>query len=73
MATHACVPKRLPARSRSGEGRHCGVQARTMKIREPIPSPSTGEGEGGGGHEMVPPTLILPRKGGGDKVFDVIL
>ena len=44
-----------------------------MKIREPIPSPSTGEGEGGGGHEMVPPTLILPRKGGGDKVFDVIL
>jgi hypothetical protein len=24
-----------------------------------------GEGEGGGGHDSLPPTLILPHKGGG--------
>ena len=30
-----------------------------------IPSPLTGEGEGGGEHDLIPPTSILPRKGGG--------
>jgi tRNA pseudouridine55 synthase len=47
------------------------VQIHTLElISFEIPSPLTGEGQGGGDNNSsnIPPSLILPRKGGGDKL-----